>query len=419
MNIQLGYGKTKLQADIPSDNIIGFVEVQHDLEPLENVNQTISERLQNPLNCPPLQSKLHSNSKVAIVVNDATRRTPTQKLLPPILESLHQAKIPPEQIRFIFATGTHRPTTKEEAELLLGKEVEKKYQYISHDCEKSQFTDFGKTSRGTPILVNSVFTRADVKILVSDITFHYYAGYGGGRKSILPGITSKEGINHNHCLLIDPHATSGNLKDNPLHLDMTEAALKAQPTITINAVENTKKEIANVFAGEVTAAFQKGVDLFSKTYRVPFQKCADIVLVSAGGWPSDINLYQAHKSIHNAQLLVKEGGTLVATLECPEGVGHDKFTEWMKAYPTLEEATERLRTKFEVGGHKAYYLMKNLQRAKIVLVSKMNPKEVEQVFQLTPAKTLEEGLEVAFSDQGKSASMYIFKNGTQVLPTPP
>jgi nickel-dependent lactate racemase len=417
MDIQLGYGRTTLEVDIPKENILGFVEVAKDLKPMENVDQTIFDRLQNPIDCPPLKTQLHSNDQVVIVVNDATRRTPTQKLLPAVLRSLKDANIPREQVKFIFATGTHRATTDEEAEMLLGTDVSKNYQYVSHDCEKSPLTNLGKTSRGTPVLINSIFMEADVKILISDITFHYYAGYGGGRKSVLPGIAGKDGINHNHCLLTHPKATSGNLLDNPIHLDMTEGVLKAQPTITINAVENTKKEIAEVFVGDVETAFQKGVDLFSKTYKVPFQQCADIVVVSAGGWPSDINLYQAHKSIHNAQLLVKEGGTVVATVECPEGVGHEKFTQWMKAYPTLEKASEQLKTKFELGGHKAYYLMKNLQRAKIVLVSKMSSKEVEQVFQLTPAKTLEEGLSIAFADQGKSASVYIFKNGTQVLPT--
>ncbi|MHA1917006.1 MAG: nickel-dependent lactate racemase [Candidatus Ranarchaeia archaeon] len=416
MLIKMKYGKGFLEGEIPEQNILGTIDVKSDLPKFENYEKKIQLSLRNPIGSKPLQSYLKNDSKICIVVNDSTRDTPTNRLLPHLIAEIKEKDVPKENITFLFATGTHRETTSEEAKILLGENIAEEYNYVSHDYINSECSDYGLTSFKTPILINSIYAKSDIKITVSSITFHYYAGYGGGRKSVLPGIASKEAIDHNHCMLTSNDARTGNLENNPVHLDMTEAAMKVKPNIILNVIQNLNKEIAGVYSGDVNSAFQEGVKKFSSAYKIQAPKKADIVIVSGGGWPGDMNLYQSHKAIHNAQPLVKKNGVIIAIMECSEGVGHPKFEEWMKKYPDYETIKKEMNTNFELGGHKAFYLQQGIKDFDIILVSKMDKQKLENVFQLKYANSIGEALEIAFQKIGRNGSIYLFPKAKNILP---
>lgn len=233
---------------------------------------------------------------------------------------------------------------------------------------------------------------------------------------MLPAITGIETISHNHAMLTHPKATTGNLDGNPVHIDMTEAARLAKPDFIVNVVMNHRKEVVRAFAGDLEEAFMEGVRLVDQIYKVKVDKQADIVLASAGGFPSDIDLYQAYKAIDSALRVVKPGGVIILAAECRDGHGHKIFYEWMKKYQTIGEIEKQIKTNFKLGGHKAYYVLKAKQKADIVLVSKMNPKEVKNVFKLEPAKNLDEALEMAFTKKGRNAKILVMPEASKILP---
>ncbi|RLI37288.1 nickel-dependent lactate racemase [Candidatus Bathyarchaeota archaeon] len=331
---------------------------------------------------------------------------------------LNSAGVKDEDITVIFACGTHRAVRPDEAERLLGPEVLKRVKVLSHDCEAPDHVYIGDTSFGNKVEVNKIFAEADVRILTGDVGLHYYAGYGGGRKSVLPGVSSASSIQFNHAMLLHPKARMGVLDGNPVHEDMMEAARLADVDFILNVVQNARHELVRAFAGDLEEAFLKGVELVDRIYKVPIEEKADVVVVSSGGHPHDIDLYQAYKGIHAALEAVRDGGAIVAVAECPEGHGHKVFYEWMTRYKTLEEMEERIKAKFVLGGHKAYYIMKALEKVHIILVSAMPSEQVRDVFRLEPARTAQEGLEKALKLVGRDASVLVMTHGNITLPTP-
>ena len=300
---------------------------------------------------------------------------------------------------------------------MLGPEVLKRVRVVSHDCRAPDHIYIGDTSFGNKVELNKLFVEADVRILTGDIDLHYYAGYGGGRKSVLPGVASASTIQFNHAMLLHPNARMGVLEGNPVHEDMMEAAKMADVAFILNVVMNARYEVVRAFAGDLERAFLEGVKLVDQIYKVPIEEQADVVVVSPGGHPHDIDLYQAYKGIHTALEAVKEGGVLVAVAECPEGHGHKVFHEWMARFKTLEEMEAQIKANFRLGGHKAYYLMKALEKAHIILASAMPEEQVREVFRLEPARTAQEGLEKALEIAGRDASVLVMTHGNITLPT--
>ena len=415
VEVKLKYGETSLSVDIPDKNLIGIINPRF-VNGVGNVEKEILRAISNPIKAPTLDKIAKPGNKVAIVVDDHTRPIKSKIIVKPLLDYLNKIGIQDEDVTIIIGHGSHRKIRLDEAENILGKEILERVNWIPHDANSEDLVYVGETSYKTKVYINKVFHDADVKILTGDVCLHYYAGYGGGRKSVLPAISGIETISHNHAMLTHPKATTGNLDGNPIHLDMTEAARLAKPDFIINVVMNHKKEIVKAFAGDLEEAFMQGVKLVDQIYKVKVDKQADIVLVSAGGYPSDIDLYQAYKAIDSALRVVKPGGVLVVAAECRDGHGHKVFYEWMKKYQTIEDMEKQIKTNFKLGGHKAYYILKARQKADIILISKMNPKEVKNIFKLEPAKNLDDALEMAFAKKGKNAKIFIMPEAAKVLP---
>ena len=414
--VWLPYGKTKVKLEVPDRAFLGLIEpreVPPAPDPLAEVRRALSE----PIGTAVLADVVGPGDKVVITAEDHTRSAPSWLMVPPLLDELNVAGVKDEDITVLFACGTHRAVRPEEAERLLGPEVLKRVRVISHDCQAPDHVYIGDTSFGNRVEVNKVFAEADVRILTGDIDLHYYAGYGGGRKSVLPGVSSADTIQFNHAMLLHPNARMGVLDGNPVHEDMMEAAKLADVDFILNVVMNTHHEVVRAFAGDLEKAFLEGVKLVDEIYKVPIEEKADIVVVSSGGHPHDIDLYQAYKGIHTALEAVKDGGVVVAVAECPEGHGHKVFYEWMTRFKTLEEMEAAIKERFVLGGHKAYYLMKALERAHIILVSAMPASYVREVFRLEPARTAQEGLEKAFELAGRDATVLVMTHGNITLPT--
>jgi len=415
VDVWLPYGKTEVCARIPTRNFLGSIEPK-ERPGVADSRAEIERALSQPIGTKRLSEIAKAGNKVAMVVDDATRPTPSYLMVPPILDELNRAGVKDEDITIIFGCGSHRAVKPDEMEKLVGEEALKRVKAVSHDYKSGDHAFLGKTSFGTKVYVNKVLAEADVKVLTGDVDLHYYAGYGGGRKSILPAVSNAETIQHNHAMLLHPKSATGVLEGNPVHEDMVEAAKLAKVDFILNIVINSKQELVRAFAGDLEEAFYEGVKLVDEMYKVPVERRADIVVVSSGGHPLDIDLFQAYKGIDNALEAVKRGGVIVLVAECREGHGNEVFYEWMTKFSDLRGMEKEIEKRFILGGHKAYYLLKALQRVKIILVSVMPDYYAVNTFKLRTARALNDALRDAFDLAGKNAKVWAMPFGNITLP---
>jgi len=416
VDVWLPYGKSDVCVRIPARNLLGSIEPKEQAG-ASDAKAEIERALKEPLGSKRLSEIAKAEHKVAIVVDDFTRSTPSHIMLLPVLAELNAAGVKDENVTVIFGCGTHRAVKPEEAARLLGEEVLKRVKTVSHDCKAQDLVYVGKTkTHGNKVYLNRVFAEADVKVLLGDVSFHYYAGYGGGRKSVLPAVSGEETIKHNHAMLLQAGARTGVLAGNPVHEDMTEAARLAKVDFILNVVTNSKGEIVKAFAGDLEQAFNEAVKLVDEMYRVLVDQRADIVVVSAGGYPADIDLFQAYKAVDNALDVVKRNGVIILVAECAEGHGNAVFYDWMMRLGDLKKVEREIKHNFVMGGHKAYYLLKALQRHPIILVSSLPDYYATNIFKLKTARAVNDALSEALRMAGSAAKVWVMPHGTFTLP---
>lgn len=416
VDVWVPYGETEVCARIPTRNFLGNIDPR-EKPGVADARAEVERALREPIGTKPLVEIVKPDDTVAVVVDDSTRATPSYIMVPPLLDELNQAGVKDEGITLIFGCGSHRSVKREEMTRLVGQETLERVKVVNHDAKSEDRVYLGKTAKfGTKVYVNKVFAQANVKILTGDVELHYYAGYGGGRKSILPAVSSVETIQSNHAMLLNSKARTGMLEGNPVHEDMMEAANLAKVDFIVNIATNSKNELVRAFAGDLEQAFYEGVKLVDEMYKVPIGRRAEIVVVSSGGHPLDINLYQAYKGVDNALDAVKRGGVIILAAECPEGHGHDVFYEWMTKFKDVNQMEKEIKRRFRLGGHKAYYLLKAVQKAEIILVSAMPDYLAHNVFKLRTAKAINDGLRDAFDITGKNARVWAIPHGNMTLP---
>jgi len=416
VDVWLPYGKTDVCARIPTRNFLGTIEPK-EKPGVADSRAEVERALREPIGTNPLGEIVKSGEAVAVVVDDATRATPSYLMVPPLLDELNRAGVKDESITLIFGCGSHRAVKPEEMKKLVGEEAIERVKVVNHDCKSEDLVYLGTTGKfGTKVYVNKVFAESEVRILTGDVELHYYAGYGGGRKSVLPAISGAETIQRNHTMLLNPKARTGVLEGNPVHEDMVEATKLAKVDFILNIVTNSKNELVKAFAGDSEQAFYEGVKLVDEMYKVPIERRADVVLVSPGGHPLDLNLYQAYKGVDNALDAVKRGGVIVLVAECPEGHGHDVFYDWMTKFKDAKQMEKEIKRRFRLGGHKAYYLLKAVQKAEIILVSAMPDYLAQNVFKLKTARAINDALRDAFDIAGKKARVWAMPHGNMTLP---
>jgi len=416
VDVWLPYGKTDICVRVPARNLLGTIEPT-DRPGTTDPKAEVERALKEPINSKRLCEIAKPESKVAIVIDDATRKAPSETMMLPVLAELNSAGVKDENVTVIFGCGTHRAVKPEEASALIGAEACKRVKTVSHDCRAADLVNIGSTkTHGNKVFVNKVFAEADVRVLLGDVGFHYYAGYGGGRKSVLPAVCGEETIKQNHALLLHASARTGNLEDNPVHRDMTEAAKLAKVDFIVNVVENKKGEIVKAFAGDLEQAFLEAVKLVDELYRVTVDRRADILVVSAGGAPADMNLYQAYKALDNVLDAVKRGGVIILVAECPEGHGNQVFYDWMSRLGDLKNVEHEIKRNFVLGGHKAYYLLKALQNHQIILVSSLPDYYATSIFKLKTARAVNDALGEAFKMAGSASRVWAVPQGSYTLP---
>jgi len=410
----LPYGRGAIEVDLPEPNVEAILTPSERPEVADD-RAEIARCLNEPISAPPLRELVKPGSKVTIVASDITRPCPSSKVLPPLLSELRDAGVGREDVTILLATGTHRGHSAEERVELLGPEIVREYRVIDHDCnDRSSLQYVGTTRRGTEVRLNRRYLEADVKIAIANVELHYFAGYSGGPKSIIPGIAAFETINRCHSMMVEPKATSGAAEGNPVFEDILEGVSMAPPDLIVNVVLNQGKGMVGIFCGHFLEAHRKARALVDAMYKVRLGRRADAVIVSAGGFPKDINLYQAEKAMENAQRAVREGGAMLLIAECPDGFGHETFRRWVFEARDPEEVIARLGKGFIIGGHKAFATMRILKHCDVYLKSSIEPGEVRRAM-LKPVEPGEFVGEV-LRRYGAKASFVVMPYGGSTLP---
>jgi nickel-dependent lactate racemase len=333
--------------------------------------------------------------------------------MPAIFDELGRAGVRDEDVTVVFALGSHRGQTDEEREALVGPEIFKRARCL--DGDPSDCVKLGRTRRGTPVDVTRIVAEADRRICVSNIEYHYFAGYSGGAKALMPGVSTREAIEVNHGLMVLPEAKAGRLEGNPVREDLEEAVALCPIDFIVNVTLDEKKRIVNCVSGHFIKAHRVGCAFLDRLYLKPLKRRADVVVASQGGAPKDLNLYQTQKALDNAKEAVRPGGVIILVGSCREGFGEKVFEEWMLAAPNSASLIERVRTGFRLGGHKAAAIALVLERCDVYLVSEMNPKTVESVF-LKPFSTVQEALDAALAKLGPKSSVLALPYAGSTLP---
>lgn len=335
----LQYGKDALRINVPDHSKV--IEPSH-LEGLQDDKAAVMEALQHPIGVPPLREMVKATDKVAIVISDITRPTPNHKLVPWLIEEL--AHVPAEQFVIINGTGTHRDQTREEFVQMLGEEVVDKVRVINHHCHnKDELVNLGRISFGCDAYLNKEYVEADFRIVTGFIEPHFFAGFSGGPKGIMPGIAGIETILtfHNARMIGDPLATWGNMEHNPLQEMAGEVNRLCKPEFMLNVALNKDKEITQVFAGELFEAHKQGCAFAKEHAMVPVEQRFDVVITSNSGYPLDQNLYQAVKGMSAAHKIVKQGGTIIVASECSDGIpDHGNYAGILQLRKTPQEILE-------------------------------------------------------------------------------
>ena len=414
MQVQLPYGRGTIPIDIPDRNLQKVILPKEIIQP-DRPEVIIRNALLNPIGTDRLSQIATEYDKVAILVDDYTRPCPTKTLLPPILEELQHANVRDSNIVIIVANGTHKPPSDEMKREIVGDKVFRNYRVISNDYVNGEFYTVGKSKFGNEIEVLREYVEADIKVILGDIEYHYFAGYGGTRKSILPGISSSRTIHNNHKLMFEENAKAGILKENPVHQEMNEAMHLAGCDFALNVVLNSRQRIVGAWAGNPDLVLDAGAKLVDEMYKINVDQKADIVISAASGHPHDLDLYQAYKALHTVLPVTKENGVIILVAECKNGHGNEIYYEWMKKYKTAKEVEEKLKQSFVMGAHKAYYHLKAIKNHEIIFVSSMDKTEVEETFRFKHAKDLDDALKKAFDIAGKDATIFAVPQGTTTL----
>lgn len=412
MKLEFGYGSGVQTVELPEQNLMGVLESN----PMEHARRgpaAVEWALQNPIGSAPLHTLVKPGQKIAIVTSDISRPLPSYDVLPAVLDALYRVDVKPEDITVVLALGSHRKHTEAEMIRLVGQRCWEEVRVV--DSDVNDCIHMGTTERGTPVDITRVVAEADFRICLGNIEFHYFAGYSGGAKAIMPGVSTPDAIQANHRLMVSPDACAGKLAGNPIREDIEEAGAICGIDFIVNAVLDEYKHIVFAVAGDVTEAHRVGCDYLDRMYRKAIPERADIVLVSQGGAPKDANLYQTQKALDNSKHAVKKGGTIILIGACPEGLGSKRFEEWLTQMPTAHSMVERIGREFQLGGHKAAAIGMVLEDASIDLVSEMDDDFVRSIF-LNPQPSAQAALDAAFEKYGPDATVLAMPYGGATLP---
>ncbi len=420
----LKYGKKAFDLDLREENVLAVL----DGKPMESggtEEEIIRRALENPIGSPRLRDLVKPGETVCVVVSDVTRAWQKMgRYMHFIVEELESAGIPDSDITFLSSTGTHREQTSEEHEFLLGPKLAGRFQVVDHVCtDEESLVDRGTTSRGTPLAFNRIAMEADHIVMTGAIVYHFMAGFGGGRKSVLPGISGYETIQANHALALDPvpgkgrnlDVRSGNFEDNVLHLDMIEAVEKVKPTFLFNVVMDGEGNIGRAVAGHWREAHEAGCAIVDETDGVRIDERAECAVATAGGYPKDINLYQSSKTIFNGMEAVKKGGPIVIMTQCSEGLGNDEVRCMLLDHKNTVEREAELRRRFSIARYVGYVIGYVAEEWDLILVSDIEADAVEPAG-IKLFRDLDGAMAYVRERYGEDLKTFVMPHGANTLP---
>jgi len=372
--------------------------------------EEIRRALAEPIGAPLLSELAARSRKAAIVVSDVTRPCPSYRFLPALLDEL--APLAPEDVSILFALGGHRAHTREEQARLVGEGVVARGVRLV-DLDASRCVPVGTTSRGTRLEVFQDYLDADLRICTGNIEYHYFAGFSGGAKAVVPGLCSYAAIRDNHSMMLAPTARAGIIDGNPVREDIDEAGELIGIDYIFNVLLDEQKRIYHAVAGHYLEAHRAGAAVYDRRCDLRVPEAADVVIASPGGRPKDINLYQAQKTLDNVAGAVRDGGVVVLVARCGEGFGQRVFGEWMTGMGSPQVLIDRIQREFVLGGHKAAAVAGLLARADVYLVSDF-PDDVVRSMCMTPFATVDEAVATALERAGDDACCLVVPHGSRV-----
>ena len=413
--IELSYGRRSVKFDFDEDRFSVCTKSSPSDTPLSDFE--VGAAFDSPIASPPLDEIAGSDDSVLIVVSDATRATASAQVVNLLVRRLVQSGVSPARIAIIFATGIHRPVSEKEKIELLTSFVVQRLQIVEHDAyDSTKLTTLGTTQTGVTIEVNRALKEYSRVILTGGITFHYFAGFTGGRKAICPGLASAKTIVATHMLAMDFEAggrktgvRAGALEGNAVHEECERVAALVAPAFSVSTIVDESKRAVKLFCGDWRLAHRAACEYYLDQHSVEIPAKRDVVIASCGGFPLDINLIQAHKALDMAAIACKDGGTIVLLAECSDGLGRADFMKWFDANDS-RALEARLANGYEVNGQTAWALLTKAERYRVCLISELPDDDVKRM-RMIPVRTISEALDGAGSGNG-----FIMPRGAAVLP---
>lgn len=419
MKVKLPYGKEEIELELPENADI-LVSKAGQLKREKTQEELVQEALENPIGSVRVSELAKGKKKIVVITSDHTRPVPSKVTLPIYLREIRKGN-PDADITILIATGFHRPTTKEEMIDKFGADVVAKEHFVVHMSQKDEdMTYLGKLPSGGDLLINKLAAEADLVVSEGFIEPHFFAGFSGGRKSILPGIASQKTVFGNHCskFIASDKSRTGNLDGNPIHKDMQFAAEKAKLAFILNVVINSKKEVVAAFAGDCVKAHEKGCEFVTDISSIKGTN-ADIAITTNGGYPLDQNIYQSVKSMTAAEACVKPDGIIIEVSKCNDGHGGEGFYNTFKNAKNAKEVEDTiLKVKMEdtiADQWESQILARILSRHQVLYVADPSAKQILEDMHIEYVPTVEEALKIALERKGKDAKVAAIPDGVSVI----
>lgn len=416
---KLKYNRRKLDINVPEEDVLKVIEPNKYVPEFPTDKEIVLNALHNPIDSPKLEDLFTAGEKVCLMVNDITRLTKSEVFIPILVDELNKTGIKYEDITILYANGLHKEMNEEEMKILVGEDVYNRVNTVQHDGVNAEFEFVGRTTKGNDVYVNKVVMEADKLILTGGIIMHHLAGYGGGRKNIIPGCAKKSTIFYNHRMMVDPKAEAGNTDHNPIHEDLMEACSFVNPDFLFNVILDHEGNIAGAVSGHWRTAHEKGCRIADKLYKVYIDEKADLVIASSGGFPKDIDLRQSKKGYYNAARAVKPGGVIICLAACSEDISRegDPFESWLEKYSTLEEVREALIKDFDIGGLNAYRTREVQNTARLILITDLDTGRLNEIkMEAYTANKVQEVVDMVRSELGGHPSIIIMPQAGLTLP---
>jgi len=412
------YGDAGLEADLPSQTQV--LSMEH-TPGLTEIEARLAQALERPIGGRPLADLASGRRDACVVIADITRPVPNALILPPILATLEKAGIVRDRITILIGTGLHRPNVGDELIQLVGADIATNYRVLNHEArDRETLVHMGTTSGGAPIWIDRVYVEADLKIATSLIEPHLMAGFSGGRKAICPGLMGVDTMRvlHGPQLLSHPLASEGNIEGNPFHRQALEVAQTVGVDFTLNVAMNDDRQVTGIFSGDLEKAHASGCRFVEDRAGAWVDKPAPIVVTSSAGFPLDLTFYQAVKGLTAVLPIVEQGGTILLTARCSEGLGGSEFTGLLEETTGIDDFEARLQDPefFRIDQWQLQELCKVLRKARVCLVSEgVEPDDLRVTRFVDVVPTLQEGLEIAQTRHGKDAAIVAVPRGPYVL----